>query len=116
MWAWCAGSTARCRSRTTPASAASASYAATDAGKALLFDLALQADIVVLNFRPQVAERLGVGYAGAVRAQPGAGLCVDQRLRRGRPLCRLPGLGLGDAGRQRPHATPTAWPTARRAA
>ncbi|GAB7540772.1 CaiB/BaiF CoA transferase family protein [Cupriavidus sp. 8B] len=44
--------------------------AATDAGKALLFDLALQADIVVQNFRPQVAERLGVGYAALSARNP----------------------------------------------
>lgn len=44
--------------------------AATDAGKALLFDLALQADIVVQNFRPQVAERLGVGYAALCARNP----------------------------------------------
>lgn len=37
--------------------------ATTDAGKAVLLGLALQADVVVQNFRPQVAERLGVGYA-----------------------------------------------------
>ncbi|MGO4156452.1 CaiB/BaiF CoA transferase family protein [Cupriavidus sp. YAF13] len=44
--------------------------AATDAGKALLFDLALRADIVVQNFRPQVAERLGVGYAALSTRNP----------------------------------------------
>lgn len=44
--------------------------AATDAGKALLFDLALRADIVVQNFRPQVAERLGVGYAALSARNP----------------------------------------------
>ncbi|WP_454726356.1 MULTISPECIES: CaiB/BaiF CoA transferase family protein [Cupriavidus] len=44
--------------------------AATEAGKALLFDLALQADVVVQNFRPQVAERLGVGYAALAARNP----------------------------------------------
>jgi len=44
--------------------------AATDVGKALLFDLALRADVVVQNFRPQVAERLGVGYAALAARNP----------------------------------------------
>lgn len=36
--------------------------ARTTEGKALLAQLALQADVIVQNFRPGVAERLGVGY------------------------------------------------------
>lgn len=44
--------------------------ATTADGKALLLELALQADIVVQNFRPQVAERLGVGYAVLARRRP----------------------------------------------
>ena len=37
--------------------------AKSDAGKALLRSLALQADIIVQNFRPGVVERMGLGYA-----------------------------------------------------
>jgi len=44
--------------------------ATTDAGKEVLLGLALQADIVVQNFRPQVAERLGVGYAALAAQRP----------------------------------------------
>ncbi|UDM53526.1 CaiB/BaiF CoA-transferase family protein [Cupriavidus sp. MP-37] len=44
--------------------------ATTDAGKAVLLGLALQADVVVQNFRPQVAERLGVGYATLAAQRP----------------------------------------------
>ena len=36
--------------------------ARTDAGKKILRGLASQADVIVQNFRPGVAERLGVGY------------------------------------------------------
>ncbi|PLP99507.1 LysR family transcriptional regulator [Cupriavidus pauculus] len=44
--------------------------ATTDVGKELLLDLALQADVVVQNFRPQVAERLGVGHAALAAQRP----------------------------------------------
>jgi crotonobetainyl-CoA:carnitine CoA-transferase CaiB-like acyl-CoA transferase len=41
-----------------------------EAGKQLLRRLALQADVVVQNFRPGVAERLGVGYAALADLKP----------------------------------------------
>jgi len=44
--------------------------ATTGAGKDLLLELALRADVVVQNFRPQVAERLGVGYEELARRRP----------------------------------------------
>ncbi|MCO4862659.1 CoA transferase [Cupriavidus sp. WGlv3] len=44
--------------------------ATTDTGKAVLLDLALQADVLVQNFRPQVAGRLGVGYATLAERRP----------------------------------------------
>lgn len=44
--------------------------ARTDAGKQLLRRLALQADVLVQNFRPGVAERLGVGYAELAELKP----------------------------------------------
>jgi CoA:oxalate CoA-transferase len=37
-------------------------------GKQLVFNLALQADVVIENFRPGVAERLGLGY-GKLKAE-----------------------------------------------
>lgn len=44
--------------------------ARTQAGKKVLFDLALQADVIVQNFRPGVADRLGVGYATLSKIKP----------------------------------------------
>ena len=44
--------------------------ARTEAGKKVLFDLALQADVIVQNFRPGVADRLGVGYATLSKIKP----------------------------------------------
>lgn len=44
--------------------------AATEAGRQLLRRLALQADVVVQNFRPGVAERLGVGYDTLTAQKP----------------------------------------------
>lgn len=44
--------------------------ATTAGGKEVLLGLALQADIVVQNFRPQVADRLGVGYAALAERRP----------------------------------------------
>lgn len=40
-------------------------------GKALLADMAQRADIVIQNFRPGVAERMGVGYESLARRRPG---------------------------------------------
>src|SRR5690606_9228373 len=40
------------------------------AGKKLLRRLALQADVIVQNFRPGVAERLGVGYDALAADKP----------------------------------------------
>lgn len=44
--------------------------ARTEAGKKVLFDLALQADVIVQNFRPGVADRLGVGFATLSKIKP----------------------------------------------
>ncbi len=44
--------------------------ARTEAGKKVLFDLALQADVIVQNFRPGVADRMGVGYATLSKIKP----------------------------------------------
>ena len=44
--------------------------ARTEAGKKILLQLALQADVIVQNFRPGVADRLGVGYAALSKIKP----------------------------------------------
>lgn len=44
--------------------------ARTAAGKKILFDLAMQADVIVQNFRPGAAERMGVGYADLSKLKP----------------------------------------------
>ncbi len=44
--------------------------ARTEAGKKVLYELALQADVVVQNFRPGVAERMGVGWAELSAVKP----------------------------------------------
>ncbi len=40
------------------------------AGKALLHDLAMQADVIIQNFRPGVVERMGLGYAELALQKP----------------------------------------------
>ncbi|MCV7178326.1 CaiB/BaiF CoA transferase family protein [Mycolicibacterium sphagni] len=42
----------------------------TDAGREIALELAAQADVVIQNFRPGVAERLGVGYENVVAINP----------------------------------------------
>ncbi|SBS77403.1 Formyl-CoA transferase [uncultured Mycobacterium sp.] len=42
----------------------------TDAGREIALELAAQADVVIQNFRPGVAERLGVGYDDVVEVNP----------------------------------------------
>lgn len=44
--------------------------ARSDAGKKILRDLAMQADVIVQNFRPGVAERMGVGYDELSKLKP----------------------------------------------
>jgi crotonobetainyl-CoA:carnitine CoA-transferase CaiB-like acyl-CoA transferase len=46
-----------------------------DQGLAVTRRLAAHADVVVENFRPGVAEKLGIGYADLVRANPGLIYC-----------------------------------------
>ncbi len=43
---------------------------ATDDGKALVYKLALQCDVLVENYRPGVAERLGLGYERLSKDKP----------------------------------------------
>lgn len=44
--------------------------ARTEAGKKILFELARQADVIVQNFRPGAAERMGIGYAALSELNP----------------------------------------------
>ena len=44
--------------------------ARTESGKKILLQLALEADVIVQNFRPGVAERLGVGYDALSKIKP----------------------------------------------
>lgn len=44
--------------------------ARTEAGKKILFELAMQADVIVQNFRPGAAERMGIGYATLSKLKP----------------------------------------------
>jgi len=47
----------------------------TDAGRAAAYALACRADILVENFRPGVADRLGIGYERVSTANPGLVYC-----------------------------------------
>lgn len=40
------------------------------AGKKILLELAMQADVIVQNFRPGAAERMGIGYAELSKLKP----------------------------------------------
>ena len=62
--------------------------------------LARVADIVVENFAPGTAARLGMGW-DALRDQPEAGLLFDLRLRPERPASRLAGARSGHPGHHR---------------
>ena len=44
--------------------------ARTTEGKKILFDMAMQADVIVQNFRPGVAQRLGIGYEELSKQKP----------------------------------------------
>jgi hypothetical protein len=41
-----------------------------ETGKKILFDLAMQSDVIVQNFRPGAAERMGIGYAALSKLKP----------------------------------------------
>ena len=55
-----------------------------EAGRTQARELAASADVVVENFRPDVMDKLGLGYETLVGHQPAAGVLLDHRLRRGR--------------------------------
>ncbi|MCY4414813.1 MAG: CoA transferase, partial [Chloroflexi bacterium] len=62
----------------------------TDAGKAAAQKLAANADVVIENFRPGVAERLGIGYDDLSSGNPGL------------IYCSLPGYGEEHPSRNEP--------------
>ena len=70
----------------------------TAGGREALLRLAAGADVFVQNFRPGVADRLGVGEAARARRLAEDRLCLDQRLWREGPLRRKAGLRPGDPG------------------
>ncbi len=41
-----------------------------ESGKKVLFDLAMQADVIVQNFRPGAADRMGIGYNALSKLKP----------------------------------------------
>ena len=57
-----------------------------DAGRDVVRRLAAHCDVAVENFRPGVADRLGIGWEALHAANPRARLRRDQRLRARRPL------------------------------
>ena len=87
--------------------------------------LAATADVFVQNYRPGVAERIGVGEDGDSRRRATHRLRLDQRLRREGTLRAGPGLRPGDTGvlgprdgagrRRRGAAAPVAYDPARQA-
>ena len=57
-------------------------------GRADLFRLACEADVIVESFRPGVTARFGIGYEAVQGEEPRHRLLLDQRLRPGRRLSR----------------------------
>lgn len=62
----------------------------TETGRATAGKLALAADVLIENFRPGVAQRLGIGYEDLSASNPGL------------VYCSLPGFGEGHPDRNRP--------------
>ena len=70
-------------------------------GREIALRLAERADVVVENFRPGTAGRLGLGYDALQRPQSAPHLRVNLRIRPDRPVCVRGGL--------RRHRTGTRW-------
>ena len=68
----------------------------TEAGRASARRLAANADVVIENYRPGVADRLGIGYDELSRRPPAPDLLFAARLRRGTSQPPRTGLGPGD--------------------
>jgi formyl-CoA transferase/CoA:oxalate CoA-transferase len=66
----------------------------TDAGVALVKDLAAKCDILVENYRPGVMDRLGLGYAALSAANPRLIYCAISGFGMTGPLCDRPSFDI----------------------
>ncbi len=57
-----------------------------------MLDLVTRADVVVQNFRPGVAEKMGFGYEALAAGNPGLIYCNISGFGHGAARCRLPGF------------------------
>ena len=64
----------------------------TPEGRAIIHDLIKQVDVVVENFSPGVAERLGIGWETVKTLNPRAVMCSISALGQQGPLSELPGF------------------------
>ena len=64
--------------------------------------LVAAADVLMHNFRPGTAERVGVGEDSVRANSTGHHLCLDQRLRRERTIRKSAGLRSSNPGVERP--------------
>lgn len=65
-----------------------------DEGRAVILDLASHCDVVVENFRPQVLERLGLGFSTLVKRNPSVILVSISGFGRDGPLADKPSFDL----------------------
>src|SRR5262249_61986606 len=78
-------------------------------GARLAFELARRADVVIENFLPGVAERLGLGYPAVSAVNPAGGYASGTGFGQTGPLARQPGyntIAQGKGRAQAPHAQP----------
>ena len=64
----------------------------TEDGRALIYDLIKQVDVVVENFAPGVAERLGIGWDKVHALNPRVVMCAMSAFGQQGPLSTLPGF------------------------
>ncbi len=64
----------------------------TEAGKAIVLDLVTRADVVVQNFRPGVAEKMGFGYEALAAGNPGLVYCNISGFGMASPGADFPGF------------------------
>lgn len=66
----------------------------TDAGRELILDLAASSDVVIENFRPEVMERLGLGFEALKARNPHIILCSISGFGRTGPMADKPSFDL----------------------
>ena len=66
----------------------------TEAGRDTVAALAATADVIVENYRPGVADRLGIGYASVSARNPGIVYCSISGFGQNGPLRERPGLDM----------------------